>query len=328
MPAVFQMNELQVGDLLDHYRIDALVARSGMACIYRAVDLDTGAQVAIKVPHFEVESDPLLYDRFKREDTIGRKLDHPRVMKVLGDAHRSRMYMVIEWLDGRLLRKVLIEEKKLSPERAIRIALGICEALDYVHGKGVVHRDLKPENVMLDSEDRVKLIDFGIANSAGARRLTYARFTRNMGTPDYVSPEQVKSYRGDARSDLYALGVIFYEMLTGEVPFQGENPLIVLNNRLVNPPIPPREVNPEVSPQLQEIIYRALERNANNRYATAAEFARDLQNPDAVTIKERPELQEWKEQKSAKPKKALFYAAVALIPIAIVVLLLITAQHH
>jgi len=328
MPEVLAINDLQVGDQLDHYRIDALVARSGMACIYRATDLDRDTQVAIKVPHFEVESDPLLYDRFKREDAIGRKLDHPRIMKVFGDERRSRLYMVMEWLDGRKLRSVLAEKKKLPPERAIRIALGICEALEYIHSQGVVHRDLKPENILLDSEDRVKLIDFGIASSTGSKRLTYARLTRNMGTPDYVSPEQVKGNRGDARSDLYSLGVILYEMLTGEVPFQGESPLIVLNSRLTSPPIPPREVDPQLSLQLQEILYRALERNAALRYATANEFARDLENPDAVEVKERPELQEWKTEKSSKPRKALLYAALALVPFAIVFLILISAQHR
>ena len=183
------MHELQIGDQLDHYRIEALAAQSGMACIYRAVDLRNGMPVAIKVPHFQVECDPVLFDRFKREDAIGRRLDHPRVMKVLADEERSRLYIAMEWLDGRLLRKVLTEEKKLTPERAIRIALGVCEGLDYIHSQSVVHRDLKPENIMVDSEDHIKLIDFGIANSAGARRLTYARITQSMGTQDYVSPE-------------------------------------------------------------------------------------------------------------------------------------------
>jgi len=322
------MNELQIGEQLDHYRIEALAARSGMACIYRAVDLQTGVPVAIKVPHFEVESDPVLFDRFKREDAIGRRLDHPRVMKVLADEDRSRLYIVMEWLEGQLLRRVLTNEKKLTPERAIRIALGVCEGLEYIHSQGVVHRDLKPENIMVDSEDHIKLIDFGIANRAGAKRLTYARITQSMGTPDYVSPEQVKLHRGDARSDLYALGVIFYEMLTGEVPFQGSNPLLVLNDRLVNNPIPPREIDPQISIQLQEIIYRALERNPTNRYASARDFARDLQDPDSVVVAERPEEKDWRVRRSAKPKMALFYAALALIPIAIVVLLLMTAQRH
>lgn len=322
------MNELQIGEQLDHYRIEALAAQGGMSCIYRAVDLQNGMPVAIKVPHFQVECDPILFDRFKREDAIGRRLDHPRVMKVLADEDRSRLYMVMEWLDGQLLRKVLSNEKKLAPERAIRIALGICEGLEYIHGQGVVHRDLKPENIMVDSEDRIKLIDFGIANRAGAKRLTYARITQSMGTPDYVSPEQVKLHRGDARSDLYALGVIFYEMLTGEVPFQGSNPLLVLNDRLVNNPIPPREIDPQISVQLQEIIYRALERNPTNRYASARDFARDLQDPDSVVPAERPEEKDWKVRRSAKPKTALLYAALALIPIAIVVLLLMTAQRR
>lgn len=191
------------------------------------------------MPHFEVEADPLLFDRFKREEEIGKRLDHPRVMKVFSDQDRSRVYMVMEWVEGRLLRDILTEHKKLAADRASRIALGICEALDYVHKQGTVHRDLKPENVMLDSEDSVKLIDFGIANSAGLRRLTFGKFTRMMGSPDYISPEQVKSKRGDGRSDLYAVGIILYEMLTGDVPFHGPNPVAIINDRLLNNPIPP-----------------------------------------------------------------------------------------
>ena len=324
------MSTLQVGDALDHYRIESLAAEGGMASIYRALDLQTGMSVAIKVPRFEAESDPVFFERFKREEEIGRRLDNPGVMKVLADGNgdRSRVYMVMEWLEGRLLRKVLSDEKKLPPQRATVIALRICEALEYIHSHGVVHRDLKPENIMVDSEDRIRLIDFGIAGSAGARRLTFGKFTHSMGTPDYVAPEQVKSKRGDARSDVYALGVIFYEMLTGEMPFEGPNALVVLNDRLVNHPIPPRERDPEISPQLQEIIYRALEREPANRYASAREFADDLRNPDSVGVAERHELRDWKVRRPRRSKMALFYASLALIPIITMALLLITAHRH
>ena len=146
------MTSLHPGAQLDHYRLENLVARSGMASIYRATDLQSGRPVAIKVPHPEVEADPLFFDRFKREEEIGKKLDHPGVMKVYADDDRSRVYMVMEWVDGRLLRQILIEQKKLPIDRAIRITLGICEALEYIHSHGVVHRDLKPENIMVDAE--------------------------------------------------------------------------------------------------------------------------------------------------------------------------------
>src|ERR1700674_5290567 len=321
------MTALHPGAQLDHYRLENLVARSGMASIYRATDLQSGRPVAIKIPHPEVEADPLFYDRFKREEEIGKKLDHPGVMKVYGDDDRSRVYMVMEWVDGRLLRQILIEQKKLPIERAIRITLGICDALEYIHSKGVVHRDLKPENIMVDREDHVKLIDFGIAGSAGMRRLTFARLTQAMGTPDYISPEQVKSKRGDARSDIYALGVMLYEMLTGDVPFHGPSPFAIMNDRLMNNPVPPRELNPEISPQLQEIIYRALERNPANRYASAKEFARDLRNPDQVGVAERPELRDWRRRRSPWIRRAVFYIFLAMIPIVILGLLFYVASH-
>jgi len=321
------MTALHAGDQLDHYRIEALVARSGMASIFRATNLENGRQVAIKIPHPEVESDPALFDRFRREEEIGKLMDHPGVMKVFSDDDRSQVYMVMEWVEGRLLRKILAEQPKLPPERAIRITIRILDALDYIHSQGVVHRDMKPENVMVDEHDNIKLIDFGIAGSAGSRRLTFAKFSPTMGTPDYISPEQVKGQRGDARSDLYALGVMFYEMLTGEVPFSGTNPFLIMNDRLLNNPVPPREVDPSITPQLQEIIYRALERVPKNRYGNARDFARDLEHPEKVGVTDRPEFRDWKQRRTPWAKKILFYAMIALIPIAIFALLLYVARH-
>jgi serine/threonine-protein kinase len=321
------MTVLHAGEQLDHYRIEELVARSGMASIFRATDLNNGRPVAIKVPHPEVECEPALFDRFRREEEIGKLMDHPGVMKVYSDDERSQVYMVMEWVEGRLLRKVLGEQPKLPLERAIRITLHILDALDYIHSRGVVHRDMKPENVMVDELDNIKLIDFGIAGSAGSRRLTFAKFSPTMGTPDYISPEQVKGQRGDARSDLYALGVMMYEMLSGKVPFSGTNPFLIMNDRLLNNPVPPREVDPTITPQLQEIIYRALERDPKNRYASARDFARDLEHPEQVGIADRPEFRNWKDRKTPWARKILFYALIALIPIVIFGLLLYVARH-
>src|SRR5215467_6413847 len=278
------MTSLHQGDKLDHYRIESVAARSGMASIFRATDERAGQPVAIKVPHPEMEADPVFYDRFKREQEIGEKLDHPGVMKVFPNKDHSQFYMAMEWVDGRLLRHVLNEERKFPPERALKIALQIASALDYIHSHGVVHRDLKPENIMVDTNDHIKLIDFGIAANAGARRLTFAKFSQTMGTPDYISPEQVKGKRGDGRSDIYALGVMLYEMLTGKVPFTGPNAFVIMNNRLLNNPVPPREIDPQITTQLQEIIYRALERDPRNRYPNAREFAWDLEHQDQVAF--------------------------------------------
>jgi serine/threonine protein kinase len=321
------MTSLHPGDQLDHYRIDGLVARSGMASIFRATDLLNNRQVAIKLPHPEMESDPVFFERFQREQEIGAKLDHPGVMKVFTDGDRSQVYMVMEWVDGRLLRKILNEERKLPVDRALRIALGICDALDYIHTHGVVHRDLKPENIMV-AEDHIKLIDFGIAANVGSRRITFAKLSQTMGTPDYISPEQVRGKRGDARSDIYALGVMLYEMLTGKVPFTGPNAFVIMNDRLLNNPVPPREIDPEISPQLQEIIYRALEREPKNRYASAREFARDLQHPEQVGVSERPELHDWKRRRTPWTRRILFYLVLALIPILIFAMLLLLARHR
>jgi serine/threonine-protein kinase len=172
-----QLVPLLPGATLDHFRIESLVASSGMATIYRATDVTRESTVAIKLPHFEMESDPVFYDRFQRESVIGTTLNHPGIVKVFTEDNRSRLYMVLEWVDGRLLRDVMTAEGRLPPERATNIALQICDALHYMHSQGVVHRDLKPENIMIGADDRVKVIDFGIAFKSGSRRLTFGKFS-------------------------------------------------------------------------------------------------------------------------------------------------------
>jgi serine/threonine-protein kinase len=319
------MTALHAGDTLDSYQIENLVARSGMASIYKATDTRDGRPVAIKIPHPEMEADPMLFDRFKREQDIGLKLDHPGVMRVFAGEKRSRIYMVMEWVEGHLLRDDM-RGQPLPTDRSVKIAARVCHALEYIHTHGVVHRDLKPENIMVDDEDRVKLIDFGIAGSEGSRRLTFAKLSNVMGTPDYISPEQVKGKRGDGRSDIYAMGVMLYEMLTGKVPFSGPNAFATMNERLLNNPVPPREIDPKISPELQEIIYRAMERDPKNRYAHAREFAWDLEHQDQVGVADRPELRDWKIRKSGWPRRILNYVLLALIPFVIFGLLLWVAK--
>ena len=319
---------LETGQILDHFRIDSAVAESGMASIYRATDLRDGRQVAMKVPHFATEADPALFDRFQREEKIGIELDHPNVMRIYPVDDRSQVYMIMEWVDGRLLRQIVYEQGRLPQKRAISITLGILKALEYIHKNGVVHRDLKPENIMLSTHDDIKLIDFGIASQAGAKRLTYAGFTQALGSPDYISPEQVRGKRGDARSDLYAVGVMLYEMLSGETPFSGPSPLAVMNDRLINHPMPPREAEPSITPQLQEVIYRALEREPRNRYPSAHSFAQDLEDLDRVGVPERTELASWKPQRSIMSRRFLYYAGLALIPFIILLIMFLLARHR
>ncbi|MGH9512965.1 MAG: serine/threonine protein kinase [Terriglobales bacterium] len=310
------------GDQLDHYRIEDPIIRSSTTSIFRATDINTKREVAIEIPNPEMEGDPVFFERFQREQEIGRSLDHPGLLKTLNpDEHRSQPYIVTEWFDGETLREMLKEEK-LSPERAVRIAISICDVLAYIHSHGVVHRGLKPENVLVDSQDHIKLINFGTASKIGSRRITFTNLSRVVGVSDYISPEELNGKRGDNRSDIYALGVILYEMLTGRTPFQGGEPY----DRVLKNPTPPREIDPSISPQLQEVVYRALERQYKDRYASAHEFAMDLTHLDRVGVEDRAELRDWKKRRWPRMKRVLFYVSLALIPIALFGLLLLFAR--
>jgi len=318
--------QLQAGQQLEHFRIEAFVLRTSMTTIYRATDLRTNHLVALKIPHPELECDPVFFSRFQREMFIGKKLNHPGIVRMFDSSDMHQPCIVMEWVEDGFLRRILTTEGKISPERATRVATAVCDALEYIHSQGVVHRDLKPENIMVSPDDRIKLIDFGISACDGARRLTFSKFSNAMGTPDYISPEQIKRSRIDGRSDIYSLGVILFEMLTGHTPFNGPNPFAVMNDRLVNDPPSARGINPEISVQMQEILFRAMERDPNNRFTCAREFAAALQHPESVHVIDRAARKETKPARLPWMKRILSYTMLLMIPIVIFTLVLLATR--
>jgi len=275
------VSDLAPGDLLDQYRITRPIALGATSSIFEAVDTTSGAPVSLKVPHDAYAGDPIFHANVVREERIGRRLEHPNVVKMLTPAHKSRPYLVTEYVEGVPLRSLLQANRPLEPARALDIARQIAETLVYLHGQGVIHRDLKPENVMVMPDGHLKIVDFGIALDRPRRGFEWLGSTP-MGTPDYMAPEQARGLRGDERSDIAALGVILYEMLTGALPYPGDGPFAVMRSKLGSDPIPPTRFRPDLAPELEEIILHAIERAPRRRYRTAAELLADLRAPERV----------------------------------------------
>ena len=279
--------EMTPGDVLDgRFVIREVVGRSQMATVYRADDTQQGgASVAIKMPLMRIESDPVSFGRFQREERIGSTLRDPLLLRFMpAPEHRSRPYIVMEFLDGCSLAYVLHRTRKLPEADALRVASVICQALRHVHGRRIVHRDLKPGNVMICRDQRLCLMDFGLAAEADTGFSILAGLTPLFGTPEYMAPEQVRNKANDERTDIYSLGVILYQMLTGVLPFQAEDPWSAAQLRVSGDPAAPRTFDPQITPQAEEIVLRAMRRDPSERYQTVDAFRADLDAPGRVHV--------------------------------------------
>ncbi len=278
---------LQPGQSVDGYEVTGPLGVGGMSEAYLARNRQTEARVVLKLPHPGLIGDPTAFSRFQREAEIGRRLVHPNVQRVLGSGRLPGSvapYIVLEYVEGEPFRDYLERHVPLPIDQAIGFANQLAQALSYCHGQGVIHRDLKPENVLITTDGVLKLMDFGIALLEGAKRVTWGSFSPAVGTPDYMAPEQVRGERGDERTDVYAVGVILFEMLTGQVPFHGDNPLAIMSQRVNHDAPRVDTLRKDVPLALAAIVRRALAREAAARYPTMADFAHDLTHLDQVDL--------------------------------------------
>jgi serine/threonine-protein kinase len=257
-----------------------------MATIYRAEDrTDGGRSVAVKVPLRRVESDPVSFGRFEREGRIGEALNDPLLLRFIRvTSPKSRPYIVTEYVDGCTLAYVIHCTRPVPERDALRIASVACRALGHMHARGIIHRDLKPANIMIRRGQTLCLMDFGLAAEIDTGVRILAGLAPLFGTPEYMAPEQVRNRRNDGRTDIYSLGVILYQMLTGSLPFQNEDPWAAAQLRVTGDPVAPRSLNPGISPEAEEIVLRAMRRRPDERYQTVAEFQADLDAPERVHV--------------------------------------------
>ncbi len=272
------------GDRLDRYEIEEPLGEGAYAETYRARDSADGATVVLKIPNPMLFADPALFQRYRRETEIARRLQHDGVQRSLdlGES-RTEPYLVLEYIEGDNLRRRLRDfEGPVPVDKAVDWGRQLAEALAYLHGQGIVHRDMKPENVLVTADDKLKIADFGTAMLAGARRLTWRHLSESLGTPDYMSPEQIQGERGDPRSDIYAWGVMMYEMLTGQVPFPGDNWLAAMAGHLQTNPKPIRSIRKDVAPAVEAVVLHAMRRYPENRYQSADDLLADLDRLDML----------------------------------------------
>jgi serine/threonine-protein kinase len=264
------------------YELDGVVGRGGMAEVYRARDIRLDRIVAVKTLREDLARDQTFQARFRREAQSAASLNHPSIVAVYdtgedntGGSHIP--YIVMEYVDGRTLRDLLREDRRLLPERALEITDGVLRALDYSHRNGIVHRDIKPGNVMLTRGGQVKVMDFGIARAVSDAQATMTQTAQVIGTAQYLSPEQARGERVDARSDLYSTGCLLYELLTGRPPFLGDSPVAIAYQHVRENPVPPSRVDPEVPQWADAIVLRAMAKDPRDRYQSAAEMRQDIQ---------------------------------------------------
>ncbi|MGO8959370.1 MAG: Stk1 family PASTA domain-containing Ser/Thr kinase [Streptosporangiaceae bacterium] len=264
------------------YELDGIVGRGGMAEVFRARDIRLDRIVGVKTLRDDLARDQTFQARFRREAQSAASLNHPSIVAVYdtGEDMVGSLpvpYIVMEFVDGRTLRDLLRDDRRLLPERAAEITDGVLRALDYSHRNGIVHRDIKPGNVMLTRSGEVKVMDFGIARAVADGQLTMTQTAQVIGTAQYLSPEQARGERVDARSDLYSTGCLLYELLTGRPPFTGDSPVAIAYQHVKEDPVPPSQVDPEVPAWADAIVLKAMQKDPADRYQSAGEMRNDIQ---------------------------------------------------
>ncbi|MEO7145501.1 MAG: serine/threonine-protein kinase, partial [Bryobacteraceae bacterium] len=276
---------LEPGDELgERYRIEGLLGQGGMGRVYKAYDKELDRTIALKVLQPELTTDPNAMQRFKQELLLASRISHKNILRIhdLGEADGVK-FISMAYVEGKDLHHLLREEGKLSTPRAQKIAEQLCEALDAAHSEGVVHRDLKPQNILMGKDDHVYVSDFGLAKSLESTSAGMTRTGQFLGTPRYMAPEQVEAKPVDHRTDLYALGLILFEMVTGEDAFKGDSTLQIMYRRVKEKPPNPKQLNPEVPDNLARVTLRCLEREPARRYPNAKEILTDLQSGRATS---------------------------------------------
>ncbi len=275
----------QIGDQFDRYQIRASLAQGGMGTIYRAVDLTTGKEVALKIPDVMMIGDPAQYERFQRELEVMKTLRHPGIQRGIASGQFNRLpFLVTELVEGQSMRQLVRERAPLPSAEAGDLIRKIADAVAYCHENEIIHRDLKPENILITPQGQPIIIDFGLALTKGAHRITYSNLSGAAGTPEYMAPEQVEGQRGDRRTDLYAIGIMFYELLAGKPPFTGDTPLAIMAQHTQAPlPRLDREC-PGIPPQIAAIVAKCLQRDPNDRYPDLRAFIAALDHPETVDL--------------------------------------------
>ncbi|RNL83335.1 Stk1 family PASTA domain-containing Ser/Thr kinase [Halostreptopolyspora alba] len=264
------------------YALEDLIGRGGMAEVYRARDQRLDRLVAIKSLRHDLARDHTFQARFRREAQSAASLNHPSIIAVYDTGEDlvddvGIPYIVMEHVDGQTLKELLDDDRRLLPERAVEITDGILRALEYSHRNGIVHRDIKPANVMLTRQAEAKVMDFGIARAMDDSQATMTQTSQVIGTAQYLSPEQARGERVDARSDLYSTGCVLYELLTGGPPFTGDSPVSIAYQHVREDPVPPSQLDPEIPAWIESIVLRAMAKDRDQRYQSAEEMREDIQ---------------------------------------------------
>ncbi|NMB41629.1 MAG: Stk1 family PASTA domain-containing Ser/Thr kinase [Firmicutes bacterium] len=260
----------------NRYKVLEKVGEGGMARVYRGMDTKLNRQVAVKILYEQFAGDADFLRRFKQEAKAAARLTHPNIVNIYDEGEEDNIhYIIMEYVEGYTLKDLVQRDGRLKPEESVQIVIQICDALAHAHSQNVIHRDIKPQNIIMTEDGRVKVTDFGIARATADTTITYGRSL--LGSVYYSSPEQARGYSTDSKSDIYSLGVLFYEMLTGVVPFSGESPISVALKHLQDDVVPPRSLIPELPAFLEGVILKTMRKDRQLRYNNALELKEDLE---------------------------------------------------